>query len=60
MDKKQKEALVLALLEKGTTYREIAKAGAIAGTFLSLINQVMVEPFIDEAIEIETQNMIDL
>jgi predicted cobalt transporter CbtA len=33
-------------------------SGAIAGTFLGLINQVMVEPFIDEAIEIETQNMI--
>jgi predicted cobalt transporter CbtA len=33
-------------------------SGAIAGTFLGLINQVMVEPFVDEAIEIETQNMI--
>jgi predicted cobalt transporter CbtA len=33
-------------------------SGAIAGAFLGLINQVMVEPFIDEAIEIETQNMI--
>ncbi|MGI0043610.1 MAG: CbtA family protein [Nitrososphaeraceae archaeon] len=33
-------------------------SGAIAGTFLGLINQVMVEPFIDEAIEIETQNII--
>jgi predicted cobalt transporter CbtA len=33
-------------------------SGAIAGTFLGLINQAMVEPFIDEAIEIEIQNMI--
>lgn len=33
-------------------------SGAIAGTFLGLINQFIVEPFIDEAIEIETQNMI--
>lgn len=33
-------------------------SGAIAGTFLGLINQVIVEPSIDEAIEIETQNMI--
>ncbi|MGH9974923.1 MAG: CbtA family protein, partial [Nitrososphaeraceae archaeon] len=33
-------------------------SGAIAGTFLGLINQIIVEPFVDEAIEIETQNMI--
>jgi predicted cobalt transporter CbtA len=33
-------------------------SGAIAGTLLGLINQVMVEPFVDDAIEIETQNMI--
>jgi len=33
-------------------------SGAIAGTLLGLINQAIVEPFIDEAIEIETQNMI--
>jgi predicted cobalt transporter CbtA len=33
-------------------------SGATAGTFLGLINQVIVEPFIDEVIEIETQNMI--
>ncbi|MGH9983280.1 MAG: CbtA family protein, partial [Nitrososphaeraceae archaeon] len=33
-------------------------SGAVAGTFLGLINQVLVEPFIDQAIEIETQNMI--
>ncbi|MGH9953692.1 MAG: CbtA family protein, partial [Nitrososphaeraceae archaeon] len=31
---------------------------AIAGTLLGLINQAIVEPFIDEAIGIETQNMI--
>lgn len=33
-------------------------SGAIAGTLLGLINQVMVEPVVDDAIEIETQNMI--
>jgi predicted cobalt transporter CbtA len=33
-------------------------SGAIAGTLLGLINQVTVEPFIDEAIEIEIQNKI--
>lgn len=33
-------------------------SGAIAGTLLGLINQVMVEPFVDDAIEIETQNII--
>ncbi|MGI0045070.1 MAG: CbtA family protein, partial [Nitrososphaeraceae archaeon] len=33
-------------------------SGAIAGTFLGLINQAIVEPIIDEAIEIEIQNMI--
>jgi predicted cobalt transporter CbtA len=33
-------------------------SGAIAGTLLGLINQVMVEPFVDDAIKIETQNMI--
>ncbi len=33
-------------------------AGAIAGTVLGLINQVVVEPFVDKAIDIETQNMI--
>lgn len=33
-------------------------SGAIAGTLLGLINQVMVEPFVDDAVEIETQNII--
>jgi hypothetical protein len=33
-------------------------SGAIAGTLLGLINQILVEPFVDDAIEIETQNMI--
>jgi hypothetical protein len=33
-------------------------SGAIAGTFLGLINQVIVEPYIDAAIEIEIQNRI--
>jgi predicted cobalt transporter CbtA len=33
-------------------------SGSIAGTFLGFINQVIVEPSIDEAIKIETQNMI--
>ena len=33
-------------------------SGAIAGTLLGLINQVLVEPFIDKAIGIETQRDI--
>lgn len=33
-------------------------SGAIAGSILGLINQVTVEPFMDEAIEIEIQNKI--
>jgi hypothetical protein len=33
-------------------------SGAIAGTLLGLINQVIVEPLVDKAIAIETQNMI--
>ena len=33
-------------------------SGAIAGTILGLINQVIVEPFVDQAIDIEKQNMI--
>jgi predicted cobalt transporter CbtA len=33
-------------------------SGAIAGTLLGLINQVIVEPFVDKAIDIETQNKI--
>ena len=34
-------------------------SGAIAGTLLGLINQVVVEPFIDKAIGIQTQRAID-
>jgi DNA-binding NarL/FixJ family response regulator len=40
MDKKQKEALVLALLEKGETYRDIAKkAGVSPNTIKALANK---------------------
>lgn len=34
-------------------------SGAIAGTLLGLINQVVVEPYIDRAIGIQTQNAIN-
>ena len=33
-------------------------SGAIAGTILGLINQLLVEPYIDQAIEIEVQNTV--
>ena len=33
-------------------------SGAIAGTILGIINQALVEPYIDRAISIETQNTI--
>jgi predicted cobalt transporter CbtA len=33
-------------------------SGAIAGTILGLINQGIVEPYIDKAIDIETQNVV--
>ena len=33
-------------------------SGAIAGTILGVINQALVEPYIDRAISIETQNAI--
>jgi len=33
-------------------------SGAIAGTILGLINQLVVEPYIDQAIEIEVQNTV--
>jgi predicted transcriptional regulator len=40
MDKKQKEALVLALLEKGETYREIARqAGVSPNTIKAIANK---------------------
>jgi predicted cobalt transporter CbtA len=34
-------------------------SGAIAGTLLGLINQIVVEPYIDKAIGIQTQNAIN-
>ncbi len=34
-------------------------SGAIACTLLGLINQVVVEPFIDKAIEIQTQRAVN-
>ena len=44
MDKKQKEALVLALLEKGTSYREIAKAAGVSpNTIKSISNRAGLE-----------------
>jgi predicted cobalt transporter CbtA len=33
-------------------------SGAIAGTILGLINQLLVDPYIDQAIEIEVQNTV--
>jgi predicted cobalt transporter CbtA len=33
-------------------------SGAIAGTILGLINQILVEPYIDQAIAIEVQNTV--
>jgi lambda repressor-like predicted transcriptional regulator len=40
MDKKQKEALVMALLEKGATYREITKeAGVSPNTIKAVLNK---------------------
>src|ERR687897_3507919 len=40
MDKKQKEALVLALAEKGKTYREITKeAGVSPNTIKAVLNR---------------------
>jgi DNA-binding CsgD family transcriptional regulator len=40
MNKKQKEALVLALAEKGETYREIAKkAGVSPNTIKAVLNR---------------------
>jgi hypothetical protein len=34
-------------------------SGAIAGNLLGLINQILVEPFVDKAIGIQTQRAID-
>jgi hypothetical protein len=33
-------------------------SGTIAGTILGIINQALIEPYIDRAISIETQNTI--
>ena len=44
MNKKQKEALVLALLEKGTTYREIAReAGVSPNTIKAIANKAGID-----------------
>jgi len=44
MDKKQKEALVLALLEKGETYRDIAKrAGVSPNTIKAIANKANLD-----------------
>jgi hypothetical protein len=40
------------------TSKELGISDAIAGTILSAINQALVEPYIDRAIPIETQNAI--
>jgi len=37
MNKKQKEAHVLALLEKGKTYREIAKEAEVSPNTIKLV-----------------------
>ena len=40
MDRKQKEALILALAEKGATYREITKkAGVSPNTIKAVLNK---------------------
>ncbi|MGH9952423.1 MAG: hypothetical protein ACRD5J_12395, partial [Nitrososphaeraceae archaeon] len=44
MDKKQKEALVLALAEKGKTYREITKeAGVSPNTIKAVLNKAGID-----------------
>jgi lambda repressor-like predicted transcriptional regulator len=44
MDKKQKEALVLALAEKGETYREITKkAGVSPNTIKAVLNKASLD-----------------
>ena len=45
MDRKQKEALVTALLEKGATYREITKqAGVSPNTIKAIANKKGLDP----------------
>jgi lambda repressor-like predicted transcriptional regulator len=42
MDKKQKEALIIALAEKGETYRDITKkAGVCPNTIKVVLNRVL-------------------
>jgi predicted transcriptional regulator len=52
MDKKQKEALVLALLEKGKTYREITKE---AGVSPNTVKAVMNRAGLDESTSISSR-----
>jgi lambda repressor-like predicted transcriptional regulator len=52
MDKKQKEALVLALAEKGGTYREIAKKGAVSP---NTIKAVLNKAGLDESTSISSR-----
>jgi transcriptional regulator with XRE-family HTH domain len=50
MDKKQKEALVLALLEKGETYRDIArKAGVSPNTIKAIANKASLSEIASES-----------
>ena len=50
MDKKQKEALVMALLEKGATYREITKeAGVSPNTIKAIANKAGLSEFTSES-----------
>jgi uncharacterized protein YlxW (UPF0749 family) len=50
MDKKQKEALVMALLEKGETYREITKkAGVAPNTIKAIANKVGLSEITSES-----------
>jgi predicted transcriptional regulator len=50
MDKKQKEALVLALLEKGETYRDIArKAGVSPNTIKAIANKAGLSEIASES-----------
>jgi hypothetical protein len=50
MDKKQKEALVMALLEKGETYREITKkAGVSPNTIKAIANRAGLSEITSES-----------
>jgi hypothetical protein len=50
MDKKQKEALVLALLEKGKTYREIAREAEVSPTPLQS-GQLPIRPVLTKLLQ---------